>query len=131
MNFVFNSYFIRINEFKNEKFFSNIEPSELNLPQPLVNLLEEMQIDKNKPSYFKKSKNGIYIKYHICGEIVRFDTPRSPNLDPDVQFVDGLHPIYKMDEDENIEIYFTESIEMKEPFLDDSAFEMNITINNF
>lgn len=130
MNFAFKSYFLKIDNYKNEEFYNNIDSIELELPKALTNLLEEMQIKENKPSYYKKSKDGIYIKYHICGEIIRFDTPRNQNLEPNIEFADGLHPIYKMDKDEKVEIYFTETIEMKEPFLDEAAFEMNIIINN-
>lgn len=130
MNFAFKSYFLKIDNYKNEEFYNNMEPTELEIPKTLANLLEEMHIEENKPSYYKKSKNEIYIKYHVCGEVIRFDTPRSPNLEQNIEFADGLHPIYKMDEDQKVEIYFTESIEMKEPFLDDTVFEMNIIINN-
>jgi hypothetical protein len=128
MNFAFNSYFLKINEFENEKFYEEMERTEVEIPRALVDFLGDMEIDLEKPSYYKEKSKAIYIKYHICGEIISFDSPRSACADPNTIYADGLHPIYKLPDDERVSIYFTENVEMREPFLNDMAFEMNITV---
>lgn len=128
MNFVFNSYFLKINEFENEKFFEQIEKVDVEIPRALVDFLGDMEINLEKPSYYNEKSKTTYIKYHICGEIISFDSPRSTGADPNTIYADGLHPIYKLPDDDRVSIYFTENVEMREPFLSDMAFEMNIII---
>lgn len=128
MNFTFKSYFLKINEFEQQKFEKQLEFCELSIPEELKEIIDNMNLDYQKPSYIKKTKSKLILKYHVCGEIIDYDNPRSAKANPNTKYVDGLHPIYKTD-DMKSEIYFTEYVEMREPFLDDMTFEMHVVVD--
>ena len=68
----------------------------------------------------KKLGNNLILKYHAVGEIISYGDVRT---NADLKFADGIHPIYFL---EDAEIYFTEAVEMREDFLDENSFEINI-----
>ena len=56
MNFTFKSYFLKINEFEQQKFEKQLEFCELSIPEELKEIIDNMNLDYQKPSYIKKLK---------------------------------------------------------------------------
>ena len=120
MIFSFDSYMINVNTYKTEEFMKKLKAVDINLEEKIISTLEEMSIDYKKPSYMKKLGDTLILKYHAVGEIIKYEEPRE-NFN--FKFADGIHPIYFLDD---AEIYFTEAVEMREDFLDENSFEINI-----
>lgn len=125
MIFNFDSYIVNVNNYKTEKFMENLKEIEIELTESLTSMLSEMSINYKKPSYIKKLNNIIILKYHAVGELFSYDNVRKNS---NLKFADGVHPIYNFDE--NTEIYFSEYVDMREEFLDENSFEINIAIKN-
>ena len=111
---------INVNTYKTEEFMKKLKAVDINLEEKIISTLEEMSIDYKKPSYMKKLGDTLILKYHAVGEIIKYEEPRE-NFN--FKFADGIHPIYFLDD---AEIYFTEAVEMREDFLDENSFEINI-----
>ena len=121
MFFSFDSYMINVNTYKTAEFMKKLKAvADLNLGEKIISTLEEMSIDYKKPSYMKKLGDTLILKYHAVGEIISYSDVRT---NAELKFADGIHPIYSLDE---AEIYFTEAVEMREDFLDENSFEINI-----
>ena len=120
MIFSFDSYMINVNTYKTEEFMKKLKAVDVDLDEKIISTLEEMSIDYKKPSYMKKLGNNLILKYHAVGEIISYGDVRT---NADLKFADGIHPIYFL---EDAEIYFTEAVEMREDFLDENSFEINI-----
>ena len=121
MIFSFDSYMINVNTYKTEEFMKKLKAvNDLALDEKIISMLDEMSIDCKKPSYIKKLGNNLILKYHAVGEIISYSDVRTNS---NLKFIDGIHPIYFL---ENAEIYFTEAVEMRENFLDENSFEINI-----
>ena len=120
MIFSFDSYMINVNTYKTEKFMTILKSEDVNLEEKIISMLEEMSLDHKKPSYIKKLGNKLILKYHAVGEIISYGDVRTNS---NLKFIDGIHPIYFL---EDAEIYFTEAVEMREDFLDENSFEINI-----
>lgn len=120
MIFSFDSYMINVNTYKTEKFMTILKSEDVNLEEKIISMLEEMSLDYKKPSYIKKLGNKLILKYHAVGEIISYGDVRTNSS---LKFIDGIHPIYFLG---NTEIYFTEAVEMRENFLDENSFEINI-----
>lgn len=120
MIFSFDSYIINVNTYKTEEFMKKLKAvDDLNLEEKIISTLAKMSIDYKKPSYIKLGKDLI-LKYHAVGEIISYGDVRT---NAELKFIDGIHPLYFL---EDAEIYFTESVEMREDFLDENSFEINI-----
>ena len=112
---------INVNTYKTEEFMKKLKAvDDLNLGEKIISTLEEMSIDYKKPSYMKKLGDNLILKYHAVGEIISYADVRT---NAELKFADGIHPIYFLDD---AEIYFTEAVEMREDFLDENSFEINI-----
>ncbi|WP_297392861.1 hypothetical protein [uncultured Peptoniphilus sp.] len=120
MIFSFDSYMINVNTYKTEEFMKKLKSVDINLEEKIISTLEEMSIDYKKPSYMKKLGDTLILKYHAVGKIISYGDVRT---NAELKFIDGIHPIYFLDE---AEIYFTEAVEMREDFLDENSFEINI-----
>ena len=120
MIFSFDSYMINVNTYKTEEFMKKLKAVDINLEEKIISTLAEMSIDYKKPSYMKKLGNTLILKYHAVGEIISYGDVRT---NADLKLADGIHPIYFL---EDAEIYFTEAVEMREEFLDENSFEINI-----
>ena len=121
MIFSFDSYMINVNTYKTEKFMKKLKAvDDLNLEEKIISTLAKMSIDYKKPSYIKKLGKDLILKYHAVGEIISCGDVRT---NAELKFIDGIHPIYFLDD---AEIYFTEAVEMREEFLDENSFEINI-----
>lgn len=120
MIFSFDSYMINVNTYKTEEFMKKLNSADLDFGEKIISTLAEMSIDYKKPSYMKKLGNNLILKYHAVGEIISYGDVRT---NADLKLADGIHPIYFLDE---AEIYFTEAVEMREDFLDENSFEINI-----
>ena len=120
MIFSFDSYMINVNTYKTEEFMKKLKAVDINLEEKIIFMLEEMSIDYKKPSYMKKLGDTLILKYHAVGEIISYGDVRT---NADLKFIDGIHPIYFL---EDAEIYFTEAVELREEFLDENSFEINI-----
>lgn len=120
MIFSFDSYMINVNTYKTEKFMTILKSVDVILEEKIISMLEEMSLDYKKPSYIKKLGNSLILKYHAVGEIISYGDVRT---NAELKFADGIHPIYFL---EDAEIYFTEAVEMRENFLDENSFEINI-----
>lgn len=120
MIFSFDSYMINVNTYKTEKFMKKLNSVDVDLGEKIISTLAEMSIDYKKPSYMKKLGNNLILKYHAVGEIISYGDVRT---NADLKLADGIHPIYFLDD---AEIYFTEAVEMREDFLDENSFEINI-----
>ena len=121
MIFSFDSYMINVNTYKTEEFMKNLKAvDDLVLDEKITSMLEEMSIDYKKPSYIKKLGETLILKYHAVGEIISYSNVRTNS---NLKFIDGIHPIYFLDD---AEIYFTEAVEMREEFLDENSSEINI-----
>lgn len=121
MIFSFDSYMINVNAYKTEEFMKNLKSvDDLALDEKIISMLDEMSIDCKKPSYMKKLGETLILKYHAVGEIISYGDVRT---NAELKFIDGIHPIYFLDD---AEIYFTEAVEMREDFLDENSFEINI-----
>ena len=121
MIFSFDSYMINVNTYKTEEFMKNLKAvDDLVLDEKITSMLEEMFIDYKKPSYIKKLGETLILKDHAVGEIISYSNVRTNS---NLKFIDGIHPIYFLDD---AEIYFTEAVEMREEFLDENSFEINI-----
>lgn len=120
MIFSFDSYMINVNTYKTEEFMKNLKAVDVDLGEKIISTLAEMSIDYKRPSYMKKLGNNLILKYHAVGEIISYGHVRT---NADLKLADGIHPIYFLDE---AEIYFTEAVEMREDFLDENSFEINI-----
>lgn len=120
MIFSFDSYMINVNTYKTEEFMKKLKAVDVDLGEKIISTLTEMSIDYKKPSYMKKLGSNLILKYHAVGEIISYGDVRT---NADLKFADGIHPIYFL---EDAEIYFTESVEMREDFLDENSFEINI-----
>lgn len=121
MIFSFDSYMINVNTYKTEEFMKKLKAvDDLNLGEKIISTLGELSIDYKKPSYMKKLGNKLILKYHAVGEIISYGDVRT---NADLKLADGIHPIYFLDD---AEIYFTEAVEMREDFLDENSFEINI-----
>ena len=120
MIFSFDSYMINVNTYKTEEFMKKLKAVDINLEEKIIFTLAEMSIDYKKPSFMKKLGDTLILKYHAVGEIISYGDVRT---NADLKFIDGIHPIYFLG---NAEIYFTEAVEMREDFLDENSFEINI-----
>lgn len=120
MIFSFDSYMINVNAYKTEEFMKNLKAVDVDLDEKIISMLDEMSIDHKKPSYIKKLGETLILKYHAVGEIISYSNVRTNS---NLKFIDGIHPIYFLDD---AEIYFTEAVEMRENFLDENSFEINI-----
>ena len=121
MIFSFDSYMINVNTYKTVEFMKNLKSvNDLILDEKIISMLDEMSIDHKKPSYMKKLGETLILKYHAVGEIISYGDVRTNS---NLKFIDGIHPIYFLDD---AEIYFTEAVEMRENFLDENSFEINI-----
>ena len=121
MIFSFDSYMINVNAYKTEEFIKNLKSvDDLALDEKIISMLDEMSIDHKKPSYMKKLGETLILKYHAVGEIISYGDVRT---NAELKFIDGIHPIYFLDD---AEIYFTEAVDMREDFLDENSFEINI-----
>lgn len=120
MIFSFDSYMINVNNYKTEEFMKKLNSVDVDLGEKIISTLAEMSIDYKKPSYMKKLGDTLILKYHAVGEIISYGDVRT---NAQLKFADGIHPIYFLDE---AEIYFTEAVEMREDFLDENSFEINI-----
>lgn len=120
MIFSFDSYMINVNSYKTEEFMKKLKSVDVDLGEKIISMLKEISIDYKKPSYMKKLGDTIILKYHGVGEIISYGDVRT---NADLKFADGIHPIYFL---EDSEIYFTEAVEMREEFLDENSFEINI-----
>lgn len=120
MIFSFDSYMINVNTYKTEEFMKKLKAVDINLEEKIISTLAEMSIDYKKPSYMKKLGKDLILKYHAVGEIISYGHVRT---NADLKLADGIHPIYFL---EDAEIYFTEAVEMREEFLDENSFEINI-----
>lgn len=120
MIFSFDSYMINVNTYKTEEFMKKLKAVDINLEEKIISTLAEMSIDYKKPSYMKKLGKDLILKYHAVGEIISYGDVRT---NADLKLADGIHPIYFL---EDAEFYFTESVEMREDFLDENSFEINI-----
>lgn len=120
MIFSFDSYMINVNTYKTEEFMKKLNSVDVDLGEKIISTLAEMSIDYKKPSYMKKLSNNLILKYHAVGEIISYGDVRT---NADLKLADGIHPIYFL---EDAEIYFTEAVEMREDFLDENSFEINI-----
>lgn len=120
MIFSFDSYMINVNTYKTEEFMKKLTSVDVDLGEKIISTLAEMSIDYKKPSYMKKLGNNLILKYHAVGEIISYGDVRT---NPDLKLSDGIHPLYFLD---YAEIYFTEAVEMREEFLDENSFEINI-----
>ena len=120
MIFSFDSYMINVNTYKTEEFMKKLKAVDINLEEKIISTLAEMSIDYKKPSYMKKLGKDLILKYHAVGEIISYGDVRT---NADLKFAEGIHPIYFL---EDAEFYFTEAVEMREDFLDENSFEINI-----
>ncbi len=120
MIFSFDSYMINVNTYKTEEFMKKLKAVDINLEEKIISTLAEMSIDYKKPSYMKKLGKDLILKYHAVGEIISYGDVRT---NADLKLADGIHPIYFL---EDAEFYFTEAVEMREDFLDENSFEINI-----
>lgn len=121
MIFSFDSYMINVNTYKTEEFMKKLKAvDDLILDEKIISTLEKMSLDYKKPSYIKKLGETLLLKYHAVGEIISYGDVRTNS---NLKFIDGIHPIYFL---EDAEIYFTEAVEMREDFLDENSFEINI-----
>lgn len=120
MIFSFDSYMINVNTYKTEEFMKKLNSADVDFGEKIISTLAEISIDYKKPSYIKKLGNNLILKYHAVGEIISYGDVRT---NADLKLADGIHPIYFLDE---AEIYFTEAVEMREDFLDENSFEINI-----
>ncbi len=120
MIFSFDSYMINVNTYKTEEFMKKLNSVAVDLGEKIISTLAEMSIDYKKPSYIKKLGNNLILKYHAVGEIISYGDVRT---NADLKLADGIHPLYFL---EDAEIYFTEAVEMREDFLDENSFEINI-----
>lgn len=120
MIFSFDSYMINVNTYKTEEFMKKLKAVDVDLGEKIISTLAEMSIDYKKPSYMKKLGNNLILKYHAVGEIISYGDVRT---NADLKLSDGIHPLYFLDD---AEIYFTEAVEMREDFLDENSFEINI-----
>lgn len=120
MIFSFDSYMINVNTYKTEEFMKKLNSVDVDLGEKIISTLEEMSIDYKKPSYIKKLGNNLILKYHAVGEIISYGDVRT---NAELKLADGIHPLYFLDDGE---IYFTEAVEMREDFLDENSFEINI-----
>jgi len=112
---------INVNTYKTEEFMKNLKSvDDLALDEKIISMLDEMSIGHKKPSYMKKLGETLILKYHAVGEIISYGDVRTNS---NLKFIDGIHPIYFLDD---AEIYFTEAVEMREEFLDENSFEINI-----
>ena len=120
MIFNFDSYMINVNNYKTEEFMKKLESVDINLDEKIISMLDEMSIDYKKPSYIKNFGETLLLKYHAVGNIISYADVR---MNKELKFADGIHPIYFLD---GAEIYFTEAVELREEFLDENSFEINI-----
>ena len=120
MIFSFDSYMINLNTYKTEEFMKKLNSVDVDLGEKIISTMAEMSIDYKKPSYMKKLGDTLILKYHAVGEIISYGDVRT---NADLKFIDGIHPIYFLGD---AEIYFTEAVEMREDFLDENSFEINI-----
>lgn len=120
MVFSFDSYMINVNTYRTEEFMKKLNSVDVDLGEKIISTLEEMSIDYKKPSYIKKLGNNLILKYHAVGEIISYGDVRT---NAELKLADGIHPLYFLDDGE---IYFTEAVEMREDFLDENSFEINI-----
>lgn len=120
MIFSFDSYMINVNTYKTEEFMKKLKAVDVDLGEKIISTLAEMSIDYKKPSYIKKLGKNLILKYHAVGEIISYGYVRT---NAELKLADGIHPIYFLDD---AEIYFTEAVEMREDFLDENSFEINI-----
>ncbi|MDU1023342.1 MAG: hypothetical protein E7A44_05425 [Peptoniphilus harei] len=120
MIFSFDSYMINVNTYKTEEFMKKLNSVDVDLGEKIISTLAEMSIDYKKPSYIKKLGKDLILKYHAVGEIISYGDVRT---NADLKLADGIHPLYFLDDGE---IYFTEAVEMREDFLDENSFEINI-----
>ena len=120
MIFSFDSYMINVNNYWTEEFMKKLKSVDVDLDEKIISVLKEISIDYKKPSYMKKLGDTLILKYHAVGEIISYGDVRTNS---DLKFIDGIHPIYFL---EDSEIYFTEAVEMREEFLDENSFEINI-----
>lgn len=120
MIFSFDSYMINVNTYKTEEFMKKLKAVDVDLGEKIISILKEISIDYKKPSYMKKLGKNLILKYHAVGEIISYGDVRT---NAELKFADGIHPIYFLDD---AEIYFTEAVEMREDFLDENSFEINI-----
>ena len=120
MIFSFDSYMINVNTYKTEEFMKKLNSVDVDLGEKIISTLAEMSIDYKKPSYIKKLGKDLILKYHAVGEIISYGDVRT---NADLKLADGIHPLYFLDDGE---IYFTEAVEMREHFLDENSFEINI-----
>lgn len=120
MIFSFDSYMINVNTYKTEEFMKKLNSVAVDLGEKIISTLAEMSIDYKKPSYMKKLGETLILKYHAVGEIISYGHVRTNS---ELKLADGIHPIYFL---EDSEIYFTEAVEMREEFLDENSFEINI-----
>lgn len=120
MIFSFDSYMINVNTYKTEEFMKKLNSVDVDLGEKIISTMAEMSIDYKKPSYMKKLGDTLILKYHAVGEIISYGHVRT---NAQLKLADGIHPIYFLDE---AEIYFTEAVEMREDFLDENSFEINI-----
>lgn len=120
MIFNFDSYMINVNNYKTEEFMKNLKSVDINLDEKIITTLGEMSIDYKKPSYIKNFGETLLLKYHAVGNIISYADVR---MNKELKFADGIHPIYFID---GTEIYFTEAVELREEFLDENSFEINI-----
>lgn len=120
MIFNFDSYMINVNNYKTEEFMKNLKSVDINLDEKIITTLGEMSIDYKKPSYIKNFGETLLLKYHAVGNIISYADVR---MNKELKFADGIQPIYFIDD---AEIYFTEAVELREEFLDENSFEINI-----
>ena len=120
MIFSFDSYMINVNTYKTEEFMKKLNSVDVDLGEKIISTLAKMSIDYKKPSYIKKLGKDLILKYHAVGEIISCGDVRT---NADLKLADGIHPLYFLDD---AEIYFTEAVEMREEFLDENSFEINI-----
>ena len=120
MIFSFDSYMINVNTYKTEEFMKKLNSVAVDLGEKIISTLAEMSIDYKKPSYIKKIGKDLILKYHAVGEIISYGDVRT---NAELKLADGIHPLYFL---EDAEIYFTEAVEMREDFLDENSFEINI-----
>ena len=120
MIFSFDSYMINVNTYKTEEFMKKLNSVDVDLGEKIISTLAEMSIDYKKPSYMKKLGKDLILKYHAVGEIISYGDVRT---NAELKFIDGINPLYFLDD---AEIYFTEAVEMREDFLDENSFEINI-----
>ena len=120
MIFSFDSYMINVNTYKTEEFMKKLNSVDVDLGEKIISTLAEMSIDYKMPSYIKQLGKDLILKYHAVGEIISYGDVRT---NADLKLADGIHPLYFLDDGE---IYFTEAVEMREDFLDENSFEINI-----